>query len=596
MGDPKDDWKGFKRPGALKLTDDVAKQAATYCADMLDVIDLVAADVSRVVPTQPEMFGHLLSGHQLTDEFVKAGKRFRDEVLDSHKKILTDMAQSFLIAGNHYKNADEQSQTDLDAIKNSREPREGIVRVGQSWQVVLCTTKGDVYGWADTPVHDPSNYQRATPDDKGNWQVGKYGGLPSGLQATDKGAAISAEPAVSLIYEDFNKLFSSLGGVYAARDVSQGWNIMAGKLDAGFTDFNANISGLVDSEKWTGYGAESAKNAVHVYTATGKALVQTMYNMGTISLDAYNWGKTTQVNMPSQPAASMSDRNKILELGLARAAYGGWYEQGMAATSAAIPTIPLPQGPKPLQNNSTPGTPGPPGPPGAPGKASPGAPGLQNQQQQEEQQRKLQQQADEQRKALEDQQRRAQEQQDQREKLQQQQEQQRATQQAAQQASQQATQMASQIGQQLSQAAQQMGSQLATAAQQAAQQAGLAGLPTLPSMKDLEEQAKKALGTASAKGAGGPGPGSAAKLGGVGQTLDKAAKLFPRAEATTNAAATGARAGLASSAGMGMGPGPGPGAQGQQKEHKRADYLDSTEHLEDAIGEAPVVVKPIVEQ
>ncbi|PXX66588.1 hypothetical protein DFR70_103337 [Nocardia tenerifensis] len=103
------------------------------------------------------------------------------------------------------------------------------------------------------------------------------------------------------------------------------------------------------------------------------------------------------------------------------------------------------------------------------------------------------------------------------------------------------------------------------------------------------------MGTAASKGAG-PGPGGVPKGTSVGQNLDKAAKLFPRAEATTTGTATGARAGLAANSGMGMGPGPGPGAAGQQKEHKRADYLDSTEHLEEAIGEAPVVVKPIVEQ
>jgi hypothetical protein len=67
--------------------------------------------------------------------------------------------------------------------------------------------------------------------------------------------------------------------------------------------------------------------------------------------------------------------------------------------------------------------------------------------------------------------------------------------------------------------------------------------------------------------------------------------------ATTVDSATG-RAGAAPMAGTPGSPGAaGAGAQNQQgKEHKRPAYLDSVEHLEDALGDAPVVVKPVVEK
>jgi hypothetical protein len=50
--------------------------------------------------------------------------------------------------------------------------------------------------------------------------------------------------------------------------------------------------------------------------------------------------------------------------------------------------------------------------------------------------------------------------------------------------------------------------------------------------------------------------------------------------------------------GMPMGGGGAAGAAqgGQQKDHKRADYLDSTEWLEEGIGEPSVVAKPVVDQ
>ncbi len=61
------------------------------------------------------------------------------------------------------------------------------------------------------------------------------------------------------------------------------------------------------------------------------------------------------------------------------------------------------------------------------------------------------------------------------------------------------------------------------------------------------------------------------------------------------------RAGLASALGQagqpGMNGAPAQGAgQGQQqKEYKRPPYRESTKHLDEALGEAPAVVKQVVE-
>ncbi|MGW4356584.1 hypothetical protein ACWELJ_31310 [Nocardia sp. NPDC004582] len=120
----------------------------------------------------------------------------------------------------------------------------------------------------------------------------------------------------------------------------------------------------------------------------------------------------------------------------------------------------------------------------------------------------------------------------------------------------------------------------------------LAGLPNL-------EDLKKGLGGG---GGGGGGGGAAPK------PMLENARLFPRAALaeTAEASATGVgRAGVAAgSTGMGgmgggggMGPmGHGAGGHGQGgKDHKRPDFLDSSEYLDEAMGTAPVVAKPVVE-
>ncbi|MFI9403278.1 hypothetical protein [Nocardia sp. NPDC052316] len=102
---------------------------------------------------------------------------------------------------------------------------------------------------------------------------------------------------------------------------------------------------------------------------------------------------------------------------------------------------------------------------------------------------------------------------------------------------------------------------------------------------------------------GGSAGGSAAGVGKPANPLED--KLFPRAAAPGNTAeSVAARAGVAPSAAMpyggypmggGMGGAPG-GQQQQQQQRKRAAYLDSTEHLEEAVGEDPLSVRPIIDR
>ncbi|WP_194817356.1 hypothetical protein [Nocardia sp. XZ_19_385] len=165
--------------------------------------------------------------------------------------------------------------------------------------------------------------------------------------------------------------------------------------------------------------------------------------------------------------------------------------------------------------------------------------------------------------------------------------------QAAQQAAQQGMEAAQKAVQEALAAGQKGASEAMSAAQQAAQNAmsGLqnSGLPIKP-------------GDLAAK-LGGPGPGPSSLAKGLG--LTEAAKLFPRAGAAT-AAGTGlgalGRAGAASPMAGGTPGSPGSpgaagrGAEGANQAHKRPAYLDSDAHLDELLGEAPKVVRPVVEQ
>ncbi|MEV5648566.1 hypothetical protein AB0L57_09980 [Nocardia sp. NPDC052254] len=143
----------------------------------------------------------------------------------------------------------------------------------------------------------------------------------------------------------------------------------------------------------------------------------------------------------------------------------------------------------------------------------------------------------------------------------------------------------------------------AQAAQNAAQQAAGAGLnaarANMPSVPG-------GLGASSGGGAGASKIGGGAGLSsGAAAALQKeadAARLFPRAGTAGPASSLGRLSGMPAA---GVTPGAGtpgsPGAaggQGQQqgKEHKRPKYLESTKHLEEALGDAPTVGKAVVEK
>ena len=187
-----------------------------------------------------------------------------------------------------------------------------------------------------------------------------------------------------------------------------------------------------------------------------------------------------------------------------------------------------------------------------------------------------------------------------------QQQEQLAAQQQQQQAAQQAAQQGQQAVQQGLQTAQQAAQQGMQAAQQAMQQA------TQGNAQDAAKNLADGMGLAGLSSAALSGLGKGGLGGGLGGEInaakgsllaseEQASKLFPRAAMAAKAEETAveeARAGMSSSGGMGPMGGMGAAGRGQQekdKEKKRAEFLDSEEWLEKAMGDAPVTSKPVVD-
>ncbi|WP_067667221.1 hypothetical protein [Nocardia miyunensis] len=392
----------------------------------------------------------------------------------------------------------------------------------------------------------------------------------------------------------------------SVRDMAKNWRAHGSSLGSLAGQFSNEVkSKIIDS--WDSDGGSTASTAVQRY-ADQLSQLATVINAVANSLDfSADFLDITRNNIPNDKGVLIDGKSIVTSSGQydddktrahlrnlltqrANDVMNEVFVPGGKSADAAMPTFPLPQSvtqglPDPTgKRNGTPG----PGPslalPG-PGPASPSTPSL-SPSDYAKQQKEYTKQQEQQRKEQE-------QQQQQQEQQQRQQEQQQQTQQVEQmleQGLQQGVQAAQQIGQQFTQ------KPALTDAEK------LADSLEDPAVAGLAASALNGLGGATAGGGGAGGKGfNAQSL--LASESAASSKLFPRATTTSALGEniTGqVKAGLAtSSSGMGM-PGMGPMGAAQrgnqnEKEKKRAEFLDSEEWLEQAMGDAPMTSKPVVE-
>ncbi|WP_280411783.1 hypothetical protein [Nocardia asiatica] len=606
MSDEPNLWTGLSREagnGTLELRPGALEGLINAANGVRVRVASVKRELSKI-DSLPPFADLLLSAQALASRFSDKGREL-GRILDDHTTILDDLTDTLFAAARHYQGTEDASRVDFTTLERRVDEHRGITEnLSARPDPAGLTTAGD--GSGNTYAHPDWN-------EVGNRRPEENHGLPPSLaepgdvEFEPRGAR--ADDPDNFDYAQYQKIIASITGgspsmpIKVAQAASD-WRWLAGELKETFDILSNQMTSSRSS--WTSPnnngGAERARQAMTAYSTGTDQLNANMKLIGDSLEYVSEWLYTTGVRLQQgddyPPQRNSGETDAAYQQRKEDAAVRNYvrameevYVPGVETTDQFIAKLPDPIPPTTGQ------VPGPGGPgPGTASAPGPG-PGMNSAQLQAMQQ--AQQQSEQQRKALEAAQRQAQADAERRAAQQQHQQQQQAAQQAAQQQAQQAQQVAQQLAQQ----AQQIGQQVASAAQQAAQQAALAGLPGMPNLSD----ATKKLESALAKGTGGPGGsagGPGAPKSAASQNLDKASKLFPRATTNAVAAATDVRAGLAAGQGMMGAPmggmpmgGPGGGAQGgQQKEHKRADYLDSTEHLEEALGDAPLVAKPVVEQ
>ncbi|MBF6327529.1 hypothetical protein [Nocardia transvalensis] len=576
MGGNVPNWRAVAaqaRSGGIELKHDAALACAQACVRTVDRLrGIKEKGVARVdgADAIPD-FSNLSSGITFAAKMREKGSEF-GRIIDAHITVLTDMTDAFVAAGRTYDAAEGRSAEAFDKIRVGKTYTGGLSSDPPgSGRIPEPTAKGPITSTQQLTqdlVHPgaagTSGSSRfpglLSPDGRGRpiedlpRDLTKSYKVPESLLEAGRFAAlgVKAEPVDYMNYPRLHSLGLSIKAQPAA-DAAAVWGWIASEMNAQFIELNNNLSGAEGN--WRGGGAQKAIGASKAYvTATTQVIGQAVQLRDNLYYTS-GWLSRTRAGLVNMPPP---DPKQDQDATWGKAVYSAFYASGMDTAGAKVPDFVTPS---PVADPSSVG-PGSSGGPGAPRGGSPlpkpGSPPPGS-----------------------------------------------------------ATPPVSGRppgsdgpGDPLSKLGQQAGNALQTAAD-AAKNLGDANPGSAASMlpasaSALDGAAGKTAGgggkAGGGAGSGGGGAGSGAAMPGA-SALGRATSPFPRASASgPGVGGMAGRAGAAPMAGMpgtpgaAGAPGRGTGQDQDGKGHKRPDYLESTDHIDGALGTAQVVSRPVLDQ
>ncbi|MGV9663638.1 hypothetical protein [Nocardia niigatensis] len=604
-------WLGLSRDAhakhdRLRLDPGSAEAGAKYAAEA--ITSLNAARGYAYLLDQYSGFsnnGVLQSALNLQDRFAKQGGRVGG-IIDDYIALLNAMGDTFVAAGKTYRMTDDQSKSDFDAIKTQ-------ANIDVHFDGIPLDGATQLSTWSDQSSPTPS-------DANGMGDMAKVAKEKSGRYTDSIG---SEDPS----HHDGKWFFDVGQGINPTpiADRSALWKWIAQVISSSFETLTGCVKRLESDGHWTGQGVEAAIAASRDFEAQATEFSTDLYAVAENLLYTATWLSQTKAGMPlvwQEDYRGTSTETYIIKTGTA--AFTSWYIPGIGNSSTTIPILVDPTDPSSHAPSSSPrndyrgsgpdnrgggphGSVSPTGPGaiGDPGSKKPGGktdpkgthPGKDDPKAKDHQDPNGKDGKDSHGKDGKDPN-----------------------------GGKTDPTGKNPNGTGSNPDGTNQNSSNPNSSSTSGQNSGLSGLQSaLQSMtsaasqntdqkkqQDLKDALKDSPLTnllddlkqpGGSPGGGGPG-GSPAK-----PLLEAAnARLFPRAavaaEAVESSVSGVARAGVAASgAGMGGmgggmgGMGHGGGAHGAQggKEHKRPDFLDSNEYLDEAMGKAPIVAKPVVE-
>ncbi|MCX4093071.1 hypothetical protein [Nocardia sp. alder85J] len=262
-------WSGLSttaRNGDLMLEPGVAETAANHVLDALNSIVGAHQWIQQNLQLASPTVASTASGTALAGVFHKKIATDLEDRMIKHQNILTDMGNAFVEAGKAYAAAETTSAQNFGA------------------QVTALSNMSFSNPTGTAPAGSPF-IQALPPRGTPNWP-----GTPM------DSVSITPELGSTLQWEQLYQIGQSIDAQGVANAGGVWYWLAQLVLQPTFDTLKQNISGL--SSQWTGSGATASINATTKYTTESKTLTDDMNKLGDLLIFTADWLQNTKTSMP----------------------------------------------------------------------------------------------------------------------------------------------------------------------------------------------------------------------------------------------------------------------------------------------------------
>ncbi|MEU6580740.1 hypothetical protein [Nocardia sp. NPDC046763] len=308
--------------GGLHIEPGIAKEAAGYAADV--VYALTEAKKSTKPLTEYTGFsnnGVLQSALNLMDRYKEQGSSV-DGIIDHHVSLLTSLADTLIAAGKVYDNQDQDSKATFNNLLGAAK---GHVDV----QTLPKAGTTEVPYWSGKPPGtDDPNLQDMNAVAQFNSKGGGYGAIGSEDPGMHRG----------------KWFFDVRDGIdaHAVADSSAAWKTLAGTVDASYEQLTERMKRIQESGNWGGDGVDGAMSATARFVAESSAFTTDLKAMAesVLYFSGTLFNTVTAMNLPSAWNDSWANTDtEVQYANQGKAAFTSFYIPGLAFASGSVPKL-----------------------------------------------------------------------------------------------------------------------------------------------------------------------------------------------------------------------------------------------------------------
>ncbi|SNY89606.1 PPE family protein [Nocardia amikacinitolerans] len=282
-------WEALRaqaQGGALEFHPRAALDVVEVVVELLGGVLAIRENATQVEHFEP--LSNLSSGEALAAKFANKGVEL-GRILDGHVAVLRNMIETFVDAGRQYARVEDLNAEELGRVTTPREASTALGRSPESTPIA-----GDI--GSDGRYRDPGDWLdpvAAHEVDPMSDELREHDDFEPSTIRDD------IENPNALLYEDLYELGQSIRAQQVA-DAGGRWAWMSAQLDAITVEYANRVDSMTVGQ-WRGAGREAAVAAVRAYADGVRHLSNSMGLMADNLAYTAGWLEATRVSMPQEP-------------------------------------------------------------------------------------------------------------------------------------------------------------------------------------------------------------------------------------------------------------------------------------------------------